>query len=548
MKRLLYLTIFIILTAVHGYSQCWQQISAGSGFSVGIKTDGSLWAWGDNQFGQLGIGNTTNQAYPVKVGNDYNWYSVVAGYNRVFAIKLDGTLWGWGDNNAGRIGAGIYGPILSPVQIGTDTDWDNVSPGGIHTIATKINGTLWGWGDNSVGQLGLGSTPSVFTPQQIGTDADWVSVSAGILHTVAIKNNGTLWTCGYNNFGELGTGDNVNRNTLTQIGSATDWQKAAAGYYRTHAIKTNGTLWGWGRNDFGQLGIGTNSDVNVPVQESTGATNWASVSSGQTFAQAIKSNNTLWFWGYGYAGDGGFYSVNVPQQSGTDTDWQTFSAKFNHSLATKTGFTAWAWGENYYGELGDGTTNPSLLALQVTCSSTLPVTWLYVNGQIQNGQAFIKWATASETNTDRFEAEHSTDGIHYVKMGTVQAAGNSYATTYYEFVHPSPVNGKNFYRIKQIDLDGRYTYSSVVLLQAKQQQPSVIIAPNPVKTETSLYFSEPGSKTIRLFTLSGQLLYTATVKEQTNRHIINLNNMAPGVYLLKVSTVHGTSTQKIIKH
>jgi surface protein len=182
-----------------------------------------------------------------------------------------------------------------------------------------------------------------------------------------------------------------------------------------------------------------------------------------------------------------------------------------------------------------------------SCSVILPVTWLYVNGQLQNGNALIKWATASESNTDKFEIEHSTDGRNYFKTGTKNAAGNSSSATQYEFIHPSPVAGKNFYRIKQIDIDGRFMYSSILVLQNSSTRSSLIIAPNPVQTEATLYFNEPGSKTIQLYSMNGAVLYTEKLNGENNRHIINMANITPGIYLLRVITAKGMEVHKIIK-
>jgi len=131
---------------------------------LAIKTDGTLWSWGNNWFGRLGIGTDGfyesgpgTRFVPVQVGNDSNWAMVSAGGMHSMAIRTDGTLWGWGSGDRGQVGDGTADSILSPVQIGTDTDWVSVSAGDGHSVGIRADGTLWAWGSNTYGQLGDGS-------------------------------------------------------------------------------------------------------------------------------------------------------------------------------------------------------------------------------------------------------------------------------------------------------------------------------------------------------------------------------------------------------
>lgn len=548
MKKTFYLILISLITILPAAAQCWQQVVSGTGFSLGIKADGTLWAWGLNDYGQLANGNTTNQLIPVQVGSGNDWQMVSAGNNQVHAIKTDGTLWGWGYNGNGQMGTGGYGLFTSPIQIGTDNNWLQVSAGEGFSMAIKTDGTLWGWGSNFYGQIGVPGQTLYLSPQQVGTATDWQSVSAGFSQqTLAIKTNGTLWVCGDNTVGQLGTGDNVNRNTLTQIGTGTNWQSVKASYNSSHAIKTDGTLWSWGRNDLGKLGNGNNTGSNMPVQEITLANDWVSVSSGQALVLALKANGTLWSWGYGANGDN-FIATNTPEQAGTATDWLSVSVFWNHTLAIKTGNTAWAWGDgNDNGELGNGTTIASAIAEQLSCNAVLPLTWLSINGQLQNNAAIIQWATASESNTDQFEIEHSTNGINYNKVGSKTAAGNSSTTKQYAFIHSSPVSGKNFYRVKQTDHNGRFSYSAVIILQNSAVKETVIIAPNPVQNDAVLYFNDPGSKTIRLQNTSGQTVLTQKLPQGNSAYTLNMKHLPAGMYVLQLQTGNETTVHKIIK-
>jgi alpha-tubulin suppressor-like RCC1 family protein len=213
---------------------------------------------------------------------DNNWVSVSAGSAHTVALKSDGTLWAWGYNGFGQLGDGSITPHLFPEQIcmvegacssTTDNNWVSVSAGSAHTVALKSDGTLWAWGWNFYGQLGDGSTVEKHSPEQIcmiegacspTTDNNWRSVSAGWYHTTALKSDGTLWAWGYNLDGELGDSTTTDQNSPEQIGTDTNWSSLSAGWYHTTALKSDGGFWAWGYNSLGQLGDGTTTDVHSP--------------------------------------------------------------------------------------------------------------------------------------------------------------------------------------------------------------------------------------------------------------------------------------------
>ena len=174
-------------------------MAAGWSHTVGIKTDGSLWAWGLNNYGQLGLGtadlDTPSEMYkyiPAKVGN--GWQSVSAGADYTIGIKTDGSLWTWGLNQSGQLGLGkdTLGGVPIPVKVGDG--WRTISAGDYHAVAIKTDGSLWAWGNNSAGQLGDGTKTERNTPIKVGDG--WQSVSAGSLHTIGIKSDGSLWAWG----------------------------------------------------------------------------------------------------------------------------------------------------------------------------------------------------------------------------------------------------------------------------------------------------------------------------------------------------------------
>jgi len=343
-------------------------ISAGGNHTIAIKADGSLWAWGDNSEGILGDGTSgveNRKLTPTRISSDTNWVSISGG-NHTIAIKTDGSLWAWGYNEYGQLGDGTTTSRNTPTRIGTDTNWKSVS-GGNHTIAIKTDGSLWAWGYNSNGQLGDGTRTNRNIPIRIGTDTNWKSVSAMFGHTLAIKTDGSLWAWGRNINGQLGDSTTTERTTPTRIGTDTDWVSVSSGGSHTIAIKVDGSLWAWGRNVDGQLGDGTRTDRNTPTRIGTD-TNWVSVSAGSSHTTAIKADGSLWAWGRnvdGQLGDSTTTEKTTPTRTGTDTDWASVSAGSSHTTAIKTDGSLWAWGYNIYGQLGNGASDGRLTPTQV---------------------------------------------------------------------------------------------------------------------------------------------------------------------------------------
>jgi alpha-tubulin suppressor-like RCC1 family protein len=335
--------------------------------SYAVKTAESFWSWGANGQGELGLGDTNNRNVPTQVGAGTNWASVAAAVYDALAVKTDGTLWGWGWNQFGQLGLGDNTNRNVPTQVGAGTNWASVAAGGYSTLAVKTDGTLWSWGYNSNGQLGLGSSGAGTdknVPTQVGAGTNWASVSAGGYYTLAVKTDGTLWSWGDNSNGQLGLGPSGagDKNSPQQVGTDANWASVVAGQFHALAVKTDGTLWSWGYNRNGQLGLGNSgvgTDRNVPTRVGTD-TNWASVTAGGYDTLAMKTDGTLWSWGDNSSGQLGLGNSgmgtdrNVPTQVGTDTNWASVAASYDFTLAVKTDGTLYAWGNNGAGQLGLG--------------------------------------------------------------------------------------------------------------------------------------------------------------------------------------------------
>jgi alpha-tubulin suppressor-like RCC1 family protein len=321
----------------------WKQVSSGiASHTAAIKTDGTLWLWGKNNVGQLGNNGYANRSSPVQtVSATTDWKQVSAGHNYTACVKTDGTLWTWGLNSYGQLGNNDTGNYSSPVQItGGGTTWKQVDGGHGNTAAIKTDGTLWTWGRNNYGQLGNDSTTNRSSPgQTISAGTNWKQVSAGGYFTAAIKTDGTLWLWGQNSYGRLGDNSRTHRSSPVQtVSGGTNWKQVSCGAQHTACIKTDGTLWTWGRSNFGQLGDNTETDRSSPVQTVAAGTNWKQVSGGTQHTACIKTDGTLWAWGKNYSdgrlGDNTTVHKSSPVQTRAGgTNWKQVSAGYLHTAA-----------------------------------------------------------------------------------------------------------------------------------------------------------------------------------------------------------------------
>ena len=270
---------------VYGGGNDWRKISCGQNNTAAIKQDGTLWLCGFNAFGQLGTNDTTNRnsfVQTISAGND--WIDVSVGQNQVLALKSDNSLWVWGDNEFGQLGTNDTVLKSSPVQtIAGGNDWIKISNAisGDVSAGIKQDGSLWLWGKNDLGQLGDGTTTNRSSPvQTISGGNDWEKVSCNASHVVALKNDGTVWSWGSNIGGRLGDNTTITKSSPVQIyGDGTNWVDVINIYYGSMGLKNDGTLWVWGSNINGNLGTNNTLNSSSPVQTIINDTNWIKISS-----------------------------------------------------------------------------------------------------------------------------------------------------------------------------------------------------------------------------------------------------------------------------
>jgi alpha-tubulin suppressor-like RCC1 family protein len=295
------------------------QVSGGGSHCLALKSDGTVWAWGWNNFGQLGIGNTTDSNVPVQVSSLSSVSKIYAGSNHNMALKSDGSVWTWGSNGSGQLGNNTTNNSNTPIQVTGISNVSKIAAGRYHCLALKNDGTLWVWGSNVYGQLGNGTNTQSKIPIQISL-SNVVEIAAGEEQSLALKSDGTVWAWGYNNVGQLGNGNNTNSNVpvqVTSLSGITDISTLIGDH--CVALKNDGTVWTWGYNFYGQLGNNTNTSSNVPVQVS-GLTNVTDVEAGGNHCHAMKNDGSIWAWGgnvNGELGDGTTSSKKVPVAVGT---------------------------------------------------------------------------------------------------------------------------------------------------------------------------------------------------------------------------------------
>jgi alpha-tubulin suppressor-like RCC1 family protein len=357
-------------------------VAAGDHFSLALKTDGTVWAWGDDTYGQLAdngsLAPATYSNVPIQVaGLSYRITAIAAGANHALALDQYQEVFAWGENNQGQLGNGTGGDLTNahdsdvPVYI---TSGQAIAAGGDHSLIIQSNYYVLAWGDNTDGQLGTGGYGGN-SPSPVYSDSSYyggaTAIAAGVNHSMAII-SGTLYTWGDDTYGQLGDGGLV----YTTCGGVTLCSDApvavadiagvttiAAGGNHSLAVLTDTTVDAWGYNSNGQLGNGTSgspaNDSDTPVVV-TGLSSVASIAAGGIHSLAVKTDGTIQAWGGNTDGQLGdcsnsdsstFVLVSLGSCGGSFT---AIAAGASHSLAIKSDGTVWAWGSNTDGELGNG--------------------------------------------------------------------------------------------------------------------------------------------------------------------------------------------------
>ncbi|UQZ85942.1 Regulator of chromosome condensation (RCC1) repeat protein [Paenibacillus konkukensis] len=349
--------------------------AGGDSFSLALKSDGTVWAWGDNASGKLGDGTTAEKLTPNQVPSLNNVIDIAAGSNHSMALKSDGTVWAWGSNQYGQLGDGTKVNKKTPTQIPSLNSVISIAASGSNSYALKSDGTLWVWGTGS-NKTGLGTaTGNNTVPVRVHNVTNIVKFAVGYGHASATSQDGTIWMWGDGANGQIGDGAMEHRPEPVII----DFPNAAMvepGSIATLGLKTDGTVWNWGACLASEIVECSSSSIKVPTQKA-GIDNVSFVSSNGGRAAVIKNDGTLWAFGNntsGYLGIGqqtNNSSYKTPHQVVTSdlvtplTGVKSVEVGQSHSLAIKNDGTVWSWGRNAEGQLGTGDKTRAYYAVQV---------------------------------------------------------------------------------------------------------------------------------------------------------------------------------------
>jgi alpha-tubulin suppressor-like RCC1 family protein len=332
------------------------QAKAGASHTLLLREDGTVWAWGANGSGQLGDGTTSHRQEPRRVAGLSAVKAVVASGEHSLALRgSDGSVWAWGQNDSGQLGDGSTVNRLLPVQVLGLEGVVALASGSDHVLALTSGRTVLAWGRNHEGQLGDGSTLPSSTPRLVSGLDDVVAVAAGGNHSLALLADGTVWAWGSNTHGQLGDGSKRHPKAPVQVAGLTQVVAVAAGDSHSLALLADGTVWAWGSNTHGQLGDGSTVAHARPARVAR-LTGVVALATGSHHTIALDQRGSVWTWGYngsGQLGDGSTDTRDLPLRLSGLTGGASVDASGHHTVVVGTDGSVWTWGANAQGQLGD---------------------------------------------------------------------------------------------------------------------------------------------------------------------------------------------------
>lgn len=416
----------------------WKQVTTGEYFTCAIKSDDTLYCWGDNAWGQSGDNSTIDHLVPEIVTGGYTWKMVAAGSNHVCGIRSDDALYCWGLNTNGQLGDNSITQRNIPTAVNGGGSWKYIAAGYYHTCGIRSDDTMRCWGNNDYGRLGDNTVTQRNIPTALSGGGTWKKVEGGLYHTCGIKADDTLHCWGWNVSGQLGDNTLTQRNIPTAISGGGSWKEVAAGYDFSCGIKSDNTARCWGNQDSGQLGDGTLTRRLVPTALVSGGT-YKQIVTGQSYSCGLTLNGAIRCWGNNVQsemGDNSSLQRVIPTAIKGGGTWKKISNGYLFSCGIKTDDTLWCWGNNDYGQIGDNTNTMAIIPTAI------------------NGAGSWKAVTTGGSNTG------TGHGCGIKSDDTVRCWGNNTNgqlgdnTTGQKLI-PTAVNGAGSW--KQISAGGKHT-------------------------------------------------------------------------------------------
>lgn len=412
MKHIILITLICI--SLSGYTQT---ISGGNGFSIMLCEDNLVWTVGSNAAGQLGDNTTIDKLTSIEVMGLTDVVDVQAGLAHSLVLKSDGTVWNWGDNTFGQLGNGTTNPSLIPIEVTSlPSDIVKIIAGGYHNIAITSDSITWMWGNNQFDQIN-GSGSNKLTPIATTSISNIVNVAATTAHTSVLYSDSTIAV--WNNY-PTSPGSGIAIMPLVGI------FEVSAGDSHLFALKNDNTVWAWGDNQYGQLGDGTIIDKPITPVQITGLSNIISIAGGQRHSIALKSDGTVWTWGwngFGQLGNNTLIDELTPiQVPGLDSVIE-ISAGSHHSIAKRSDSTIWVWGNNGSGQLGNDTATNTTVPVQMmlSCIYQCPAPQIYSGGNLEicsgdSVQVFGTYQQTANTYYDSLLTPNGCDSIIQISL------------------------------------------------------------------------------------------------------------------------------------
>ena len=400
----------------------FSQISAGRGHVLAVASDGNLYAWGSNEQGQLGDGTITERHEPVRVkkpqgvSQDFTWVQASAGHKFSLGLGSDGKIYSWGDNSYGQLGIGNKDndshsspePVNMPQNAPAGFTWKQEAAASLHALGIGSDGNLYSWGNNDHGQLGDGTMTEKYTPVKVTlpkgvpSGFTWKQMNGWGWHSLALGSDNLLYSWGTNGRGEVGTGS-TSEEILTAVRVATPqgvpsnftWKQFQMGDYSSLAVGSDGNAYGWGAGTKGSLGDGLVQDSHGPTRTAkpygvSPQFSWKQVSNQSDASLGIGTDGNVYSWGdntNGQLGDNTTTLRSTPVRVAAPTDapsgltWVQVSAGWNNnSFGLASDGNLYSWGSNVNGQLGDNTTNDRHIPGRVNLPGTTTVTAVSFGG------------------------------------------------------------------------------------------------------------------------------------------------------------------------